>query len=507
REAVERRKVEVLVVGGGCSGMAAAVAVARRGRDVLLVEESPWLGGMITAAGVSCIDGNEGALGGGLYGEFRAAMEAYYGGAEAVRTGWVSNTCFEPHVAANWFDETARTAGFQRLHGARLERVLREGDRIVGAVFAHGESRIEVRADVTIEATEYGDVLRLGGVPFRIGRESKELTGEAHAPDEGDDEIQDLTMVATLRRIEGGAAPVPLPTGESTERFHNSTAVHCKNPDPAYWNHKLHSWESFLKYGLLPERSPAGTAAGAAGKTLFMLNWPFHANDYPAQGLFDSMEERAATIRAAKERTLAYVHYIQQEMGHPEWGLARGIYPTADHLPLIPYVRESRRVVPVRWFREEDVVPQGGSKRNVILPDGIAVGDYYLDHHHDLDHRPPGERLGESYPSNAPFQVPYSALVPRDVDGLLAAEKSIGATHIVNGCSRLQPVVMLIGQAAGIAAALAVEARCQPREVDVALVQAALLAAGAQVVPDRDCPGSAVDFAERQLAQLRGDRA
>ena len=481
--------VDVLVVGGGCSGAMAALQAASMGAKVCLFEESLWFGGMVSAAGVSCLDGNEGALGGGLFGTFRAAMEEHYGGADKVRTGWVSNTCFDPRVAARWFADRLLAAKVQVVQQVDLKEVLREEDRIVGAVFTSGDQTFEVRAKVTIEATEYGDVLGQGGVPFRLGRESRMQTGEAHAPAEPDHEIQDLTMVATLRKVEGGAKRVPLPKGFDTKRFHSSTAVHAANMDPEHLNHKLHTWEAFLSYGRLPGGD-------------FMLNWPFHCNDYPAQGLFGTPGERATTIAAAKERTLAYVHYIQTELGHPEWGIAEDIYPSADGLALIPYVRESRRIVPVRWLREEDVVPEEGMERNAVHPDGVAVGDYYLDHHHSKDHRPAGERLGEDYPSNAPFQIPYSCMVPREVDGLIAAEKSIGATHIVNGCSRLQPVAMLIGQAAGAAAALAVKAKCEPRAVNVKQLQETLLAAGAQIVPDRSCPNTDPNFAERQRLLL-----
>ncbi len=482
--------VDVLVVGGGSSGVMAALQAASMGAKVLLAKECEWYGGMVTSAGVSCLDGNEGALGGGLFGRFRAAMEQHYGGPAKVRTGWVSNTCFEPQVAAAWLAKQVAESKVDVLPGARLTRVLREEDRVVGATFQSGSDAVEVRAKVTIEATEYGDVLDLGSVPFRLGRESLLQTGELHAPVEPDDEIQDLTMVATLRKSkEGPAKRVPLPKGFDMVRFHSSTAVHAPNLDPEHLNHKLHSWAGFLNYGRLPGGD-------------FMLNWPFHCNDYPAQGLFGSPEDRAATIAAAKQRTLAYVHYIQTELGHPEWGIAEGVYPTADHLPLIPYVRESRRVVPVRWLREEDVVPEEGMEHNAVHPDGVAVGDYYLDHHHAKDHRPAGERLGEDYPSNAPFQIPYSCMIPRGVDGLIAAEKSIGSTHIVNGCTRLQPVVMLIGQAAGAAAALAVQTKCEPRDVDIKKLQGTLLAGGAQVVPDRSCPNTADDFVERQRLLL-----
>lgn len=481
--------MDVLVVGGGCSGAAAGIQAARSGARTLVCEETPWLGGMITAAGVSAIDGNEGNLGGGIFRAFRDAMEAHYGGREAVRTGWVSNTCFEPHVAARWFRDALRGSGAQALHGARLREVLRNGDVVAGAVFDTPDGALEVRARVTIEATEYGDVLERGRIPYRLGRESRAETGEPHAPETPDLEIQDLTMVATLRRCDGKAPPVALPRGFDVARFDCSTGQICSIPDPAWWNHKLHDWESFLTYSLLPNG-------------LFMLNWPFHANDYPAQGLFGSREERAQTIARAKERTLAYVHYIQHHLGHPEWGLAEGIYPTADHLPLLPYVRESRRVVPVRWMVEQDVVPPAGSKRNVVRADGVAVGDYYLDHHHDKDHRPPGERLGEQFPANAPFQISFSAMLPQGIDGLIAAEKCIGVTHIVNGCSRLQPVALAIGQAAGEAAAQAALGGVGVHELEVGAVQRALIAAGCVCVPDREVGCDDPRFAARQLEQL-----
>ncbi len=486
---LSKREVDVLVVGGCCSGAAAAIQAARAGARTLVCEETPWLGGMITAAGVSAIDGNEGALGGGIYRSFRDYVEAHYGGREAVRTGWVSNTCFEPDLAARWFSAAVQRSGAEVLHGARLVEVLRDGDVIRGAVFETGSGSLEIRAGVTVEATEYGDVLELGQVPYRLGRESREQTGEPHAPEVPDLEIQDLTMVATLRRYPDKAPPVALPPGFDVARFDCSTSQICSVQDAAWWNHKLHDWDSFLSYALLPNG-------------LFMLNWPFHSNDYPAQGLFGTMQERAETIAQAKRRTLAYVHYIQNHLGHPEWGLAEGVYPTADHLPLLPYVRESRRVVPVRWMVEQDVVPQDGGGRNAIRADGVAVGDYYLDHHHDKDHRPPAERLGEQYPDNAPFQVSFSAMLPQGIEGLIAAEKCIGVTHIVNGCSRLQPVAVAIGQAAGQAAAMAAVGNRRVHEINVADLQSALVADGCVCVPDREVACDDPRFAARQFELL-----
>ena len=97
---------DVIVLGGGTGGTAAGIQAGRLGVKTLLVEPSPWLGGMLTAAGVSAIDGNN-KMPAGIWGEFREKLRSHYGGAKALETGWVSNTHFEPHVGARIFDQMA----------------------------------------------------------------------------------------------------------------------------------------------------------------------------------------------------------------------------------------------------------------------------------------------------------------------------------------------------------------------------------------------------------------
>ena len=92
----------VLVVGGGTSGVAAALQCARIGVPVTLIESTTWLGGMLTAAGVSAVDGNY-RLPAGLWGEFRDALVSHYGSLDALKTGWVSQVMFEPHVGDSIF--------------------------------------------------------------------------------------------------------------------------------------------------------------------------------------------------------------------------------------------------------------------------------------------------------------------------------------------------------------------------------------------------------------------
>lgn len=485
---------DVLIIGGGASGSAAGIQSARLGAKTLILEATSWLGGMITSAGVSAFDGNKYALGGGIFGELRKKIEEYYGGPEKTFTGWISLTCFEPKIGKEFihqlaFAEKDLTVWFE----TKLLQVLSEKNKIVGAVVRKKDGSVaEIRSKVTIEATEFGDVLSLGNVPYRLGRDSKTDTGEPHAPDIADDEIQDMTYCAILKNYKTKAPQVKASRSYNPELFKCSTAEDCDNPDEKLLNHKLHNWDSFIAYAALPNNK-------------YLLNWPFRANDYlTTRDIYENPSSREYHFQKAKELTLNYVHYIQTKLGHAEWGLAFDEFPTNDHLPFIPYIRESRRVKGIRLMVEEDVIPTQNSFRPQLIKESIAVGDYFLDHHHSSFFKPPHERLEEKLPANAPFQVSYYALIPENIDGLIAAEKSISVSHIVNGCTRLQPVVMLIGQAAGVAAALSVKHNVEPRDVNIKELQNVLIGAGCQLFPYKDLWNYHSEFPAIQFLALEG---
>ena len=214
---------------------------------------------------------------------------------------------------------------------------------------------------------------------------------------------------------------------------------------------------------------------------------------------------RRRHLAAAKLHTLQFVRYMQTALGHPEWQIAEDEYPTADHLPPIPYIRESRRLVNDHVMVMDDVVPRGDDPRAPVVPDSVAVGDYFLDHHHLKHHLPPGERLFEEFPDNGPFQVPIGVFFPPgDDESFLVGEKSIAVTHIVNGCTRLQPTVMLMGQALGVIAAQAVGGGVAPASVPVRDVQDALLDAGCQLYIMYDVPVGHALFRPVQELALEG---
>ncbi len=491
---MKKINTKVLIIGGGCSGAAAGIQSARLGIETVIVEETPWLGGMITSAGVSAFDGNKYALGGGIFGELRKKIESHYGGADKTFTGWISLTCFEPSIAARFLhDMAAKEDKLTVLFQTSFETVIKKDDRICGAIVKNSSGElIEISSQIVIEATEFGDVIESAGIPYRLGRDAKYDTGEADAPDLPDDVVQDMTFCAILKKYPGKAPSVPASKNYNPKNFINSTSIICNSTDEKILGHKLHSWESFISYAALPNDK-------------YLLNWPFHSNDYPTTIEVYNRKHRQYHYYRAKELTLDFVHYLQNELGHPEWGIAPDEFPTEDFLPFIPYVRESRRIRGLRLMSEMDVVPVAGSYRPELQQDSIAVGDYFLDHHHSRFFiEPIEERLVEELPANAPFQIPLHCVIPAGVKGLLAAEKSISVTHIVNGCTRLQPVVMLIGQAVGALAALSVLHSTEPELLPVSLVQKTLLDAGCQLFPYKDIWNSDPLFRASQELALKG---
>jgi flavin-dependent dehydrogenase len=159
----QKQKVDVLVIGGGIGGTAAGIQSARAGAKTLIIEEGPWLGGMLSAAGVSAIDGNH-ELPSGIWGEFREKIHAHYGGPSKVATGWVSNTQFEPHVADSILKNMAgKEKNLRVIYGYSLTSVEVKNGVVTGATFREVSSgkMMSVEAKQTIDATELGDVLAM----------------------------------------------------------------------------------------------------------------------------------------------------------------------------------------------------------------------------------------------------------------------------------------------------------------------------------------------------------
>ena len=468
--------VDVLVVGGGASGISAGIQSARMGVHTMVVEETPWVGGMLTSAGVSCIDGNY-RLQSGIFGEFADSLAARYGGWEALKTGWVSNINFEPHVGQEILSNMAASCGeFLDLRRETfMSSVSPEGEDDWKVVLRGPTGRkYVVIADVLIDGTELGDVAKACGVEYRIGMEASSDTGESIAPEQANDIIQDLTYVAMLKDYGPDAdMTIDRPEGYDPSVFYNCSSGPrntVMETGQALW-----SPDMMITYG----RTPGGK---------YMINWPIYGNDFYVNTIEMNRQEREAAYAQAKNFTLCFLYYIQTELGMKNLGLADDEFPTEDRMPFFPYHRESRRIVG-KAFLTLDAAAKPYEYHSPYYRTGIAVGDYAVDHHHFR--HPQWQSLPdlEFYPVPS-FNVPMGVLIPEqdDVKDLIVAEKSVSVSNLINGATRLQPVVMQLGQAAGAVAALSCKENRNVDRVGVRKVQSALLDAGCYIMPYLDLP-------------------
>jgi hypothetical protein len=476
-QAQEQLKTEVLVIGGGTGGTAAAIQAARLKTKTILVEPGPWLGGMLTAAGVAATDGNH-RLPSGLWEEFRQALYNHYGSPAALATGWVSNTQFEPHVGDSILKAMAAREKnhLTVMYGWEFDQVLKKGNRIEGAQFRNTNGKLLIiRASVTIDATELGDVLAAAQLPYSLGMEAGSETGEQVGVEKTSNIIQDLTYVAILKDYGRGVdCTIVKPAGYDPAEFDGACTDYYINtslPKPSV------NAEKMLEYGKLPGNK-------------YMLNWPNQGNDTYLELVELSPAERIKELEKAKATTLRFIYFIQHQLGFKHLGLAVDEFPTGNGFALMPYHREGRRVKgAVRFTINHIADPYGNGQP--LYRTGISVGDYPIDHHHKKNPAAPQHLNFYPVPS---YAIPMGALVVPGIEGFLVADKSISVSNVVNGTTRLQPVVLLTGQAAGAMASLAVKERKAPDQLSVRKVQQLLLDQKAMIQPFLDVPPAHPQF-------------
>ncbi|MDJ1170932.1 FAD-dependent oxidoreductase [Roseofilum sp. BLCC_M154] len=500
---IEERTAEILVVGGGTGGTCAAIQAARRGAQTLLVSEFPWLGGMLTAAGVSAPDGSElAAFQTGMWGAFvRELGQKQPGGLDH---NWVSLFGFSPQIGAQIFqDWVDALPNLDWIWGQKPLEVYRKGNRVTGVRFQN----LRVNATLTLDGTELGDLLALADIPHRWGWELQGEWGEPSAPKEANElteryPVQAPTWVIHLQDYGEGINAPEIPGSVDESAFAG-----------AWENHGV---EKFLSYG----RLPGGT---------MMINWPIKGNDYGVNlnRLIESPQNHFILLQEALEHSLNFGRTIQSQLGQ-RYGLAVNQFPVLDSttsprsalLPqfqqgvaLYPYFRESRRLKGKVTLTEQDILPQ--SEGNVAqLPrdktgkiNSIVIGNYPNDHHYpevSFSLAPKAVCWGGRW-TGTPFTIPYGCLVPEEITGFLVCEKNISVSHLANGATRLQPVVMNIGQAAGMAAALCIQRQEDPQDLPVQVLQSALLtdiSAPAAVIPCFNLTHGSPDWQKWQFHYL-----
>ncbi|MEM7681316.1 MAG: FAD-dependent oxidoreductase [Planctomycetota bacterium] len=505
-----RAHTPILIVGGGVGGVAAALAVARQGGRCVMTEPTDWIGGQLTSQAVPpdenrWIEASSGVAGANAsYLSFRQAVRSIYRQrnlTDAARAdpelnpgnGWVSRLCCEPAVAhvALWAMLAPHVAsGAVRVlleHTPVSAEV--DGDRIRAVTFhsPRADGPVTLEADLFLDASELGDLLHLAGVEHRIGAESQSDTGEMHArTGEADPtDLQGPSWVFALEHRPGEDHTLDRPADYARWRDY------VPRVDPP-WPGPLLSWTCcdhehrprVLDLVPAPDEpedgrlelwryrrivDPSIYAGPDRPPDVTTVNWvQMDYFDRPTLGV--SPEQQVEAFAQAKELSRCLVYWMQTDaprhdggQGYPGLKLRGGELGTADGFAKAPYIREARRLEALHVLSEADlgddqrraaghrVASESGAAVCEAFPDTVAIGHYPIDLH------PTPAGRNSVYVPACPFRIPFRALIPVRVDNLLAAGKSLGATHVANGATRLHPVEWAVGEAAGHAAACAVE--------------------------------------------------
>lgn len=498
---MQERQTDVLVIGGGLGGVAAALAAARLGKRVILTEETDWLGGQLTSQAVPPDEHpwieSTGCT--ASYRRLRENIRAYYrrnypltASARAdvhlnPGLGNVSPLCHEPRVALAAIEELL--APYRA--GRQVEVLLRtrpiaaetDGDRVASVtVQDEAGGQTVLAAPYILDATELGDLLELAQVEHVIGAESQAQTGELHAlpgdPDPLDQ--QAITWCFAVDYLPGEDHTIAKPADYDFWRSYQADFWPGKqlgwldvHPETLETRHRAIfdgptdrvNGNDFWHYRRIFYRKHYPDGLYASDITL--VNWP--QIDYwlgPLLGV--SPEEKQRNLESCRQLSLSLLYWMQTEAPNLEGGqgysglrLRPDIVGTTDGLAKHVYVREARRILAEFTVTEQHVGVEARSDHAAAeqFADSVGIGSYRIDLHPST-----GLRTYVDI-SSYPFQVPLGALIPQRVENLLPANKNLGVTHITNGCYRLHPVEWNIGEAAGALAAYCLEHGLAPRQV------------------------------------------
>ena len=401
-------QVDLLVAGGGPAGVAAAIAAARMGAEVLLVERYGFLGGMATAGFVfpfmTHFAGGHPVIK-GLWGEMIDRLEQYPHGFKASTHLGMRHFCFDQEgLKQIWLDMCLEAGVKLQLH-TWISDALVDGTRVTGIITHSKSGREEVRAKIVIDATGDGDIAARAGVPYELGRKADGL-------------MQPMTLHFRLGNVDMRR----MPTREEIN----------------------HLYERDRQLGLITNPRE---------------NLLWFDTTYPDQVHFNTT--RIVKVDGTKRDDLTAAEIEGQRQTKELVGWITRTIPGFEQAYLLltaPQVgvRETRRIIGEHIITEDELL------NLTKFPDAIALGAYPVDIHNPagtgtiMKHLPYGEY----------YSIPYRALVPQKFDGLLVAGRPISCTHEAHAATRIQALASATGQAAGTAAVLALQAGILVRDVD-----------------------------------------
>jgi hypothetical protein len=507
--ASEPHKADVVVYGATAGGITSAVAAAREGKKVVLVEPGKHLGGMVSG-GLGATDFGNRATIGGISREFFRRVLAHYTETYGPSSPQVKDSSdgflFEPHVAEDIFRKMLEEAKVEVFFDSILDDVAKDGARIMAIKTTRGD---EFAGSMFIDASYEGDLMDWARVTCTGGREGRKEYGESIAgvqerspahqwpvpvpaygfdgkplpciqtdppgePGSGDNKTQAYNYRLCMTDRKDNQVPFPKPEGYDPARYELLFRYIARKPN--------------IKVGQLmnPVRVPNG-------KTDTNNNGPF-STDYIGGNWAYPLANRADREKTRLDH-VAYVqgflYFLANDPRIPQplhdemnqWGLAKDEFLDTDHWPHQLYVRECLRLVGQYVMTQRDIM------ENRKKDDSVGLGSYNTDSHHVQRFiQDDGTVLneGDFQVKVRPYAIPYRSLVPKpDECSNLLVPVCMSASHVAYGTIRMEPVYMILGHASGVAASLAIDQKAPVQAILIEALKAKLLEQGSILDPDQ----------------------
>jgi hypothetical protein len=485
---------DVVVYGGTAAGVVAAVAAAREGARVTLVEPGRHLGGM-ASGGLGWTDfGNKDCIG-GLSLEFFQRVGKKYNASIA----WT----FEPHVAESVFNEMSREAGVKIRLEERLKEsggVLKAGASITRLVTESGDV---FQAGEFIDATYEGDLMAQAGVSYTFGREAGAQYGETLAGVRPRTTAHQFPVGLSPKTAAGSLYPEILSTGRGetgagdrkiqaynyrlcmTDSAAGKTAwVRPAGYDPAKYALLAHYVDTLAKIngtapglGLLCKLSRVrGKKTDTNNNGGFSTDFIGHNWDFPEA----TYARRDAIWAEHTDYIKGFFYFLANDPSVPQatrddankWGLAKDEFTDNGNWPHQLYVREARRMVGDYVMIQKDI------QTDLKKAEGVGMGSYNSDSHHVqriVNAQGAVENEGDMQVPVTPYEIPYRILTPKaaQASNLLVAV-CFSASHVTYSTLRMEPQYMILGEAAGVAARMALAAGKSVQAIDVQALRSRL---------------------------------
>jgi len=513
---------DLIVYGGTSAAVSAAVQAKKSGKSVIVVSPDKHLGGL-SSGGLGFTDTGNKSVIGGLARDFYHRIYQHYEDSTAwkwqkhseygnkgqgtpamdgnERTMWI----FEPHVAEQVFEDYVKEFDLDIRRDEWLDRengVTKEGDRIVAITTLSGKT---YRGKMFIDATYEGDLMAAAGVSYHVGREANSQyneqwngvqVGVLHHGHWFKSDISPYKVPGdrTSGLLYGVSAGDPGKYGEADKRlqaycFRMCLSNHPDNrvafPKPDNYNPENYEllarvfasgWrETFQKFDPIPNRKTDTNNHGPFSTDFIGMNY-----DYPEA----SYERRQEIIKEHTDYQQGLMYFLANDPKVPEevrdemaqWGLAKDEFTDNGNWPHQLYIREARRMIGQYVMTEHDTF----SEREINDP--VGMGSYALDSHNAQRYvKPDGFVQNEGdigvSPKKGPYQISYGSLVPKkgECENLLVPV-CLSSSHIAFGSIRMEPVFMILGQSAALAAVLAIDQNVAVQEVPYTALEEQLIA-------------------------------